>query len=81
MSNKMQKVRVLHGFVKGPGDYAEIGDIMEMPLHQARADKAAGAVEFVGDEVQDDEPGITKGPGVVETRDPKPTNRDPKVSK
>jgi len=77
---KMQRVRVLHGFVIGPGNYAQIGDEMEMPLHQAIADRNAGAVEFIGPEEQDEDPGITKAP-VVQTRDPKVVNRDPKIQK
>lgn len=75
---KTQRVRVIYGFILGPGEYATPGQEVDLPLQWAIRERAAGSVAWIGPEAVEDDPGITKEP-VIETREPQPLNRDPKV--
>lgn len=77
---RTQRVKVLSGFVLGPEKYAAPGEDITLPLADAIRERAAGSVQWLGPEADEDEPGITKEP-IIETRDPQPVNRDPKQRK
>lgn len=75
---KIQRVKVVDGFVLGPDEYAAPGSEIDLPLAWAIRERAAGTVKWLDPQTEDEEPGITKVPG-IEHRDPKPDNRDPKA--